>query len=141
MTTSRGILQAIGLWWERLHIFSEDTVQHAGVLSRWTLDLRPVGETEIQPGELVELHVTVPPDLALPEVNPPLRLDILEFDWLFWSGGDDPLQSLRTPGAADPDEDFAVLERNLVERSRSRGARCPPRLLLRADRDRHTAAE
>ena len=116
MTTWEDVLQSIGLWWERLHIFSDDTVQHAGVVSRWTRDLLPVGETEVQPGELVELHVTVPPDLALPESDPPLRFDILEFDWLFWSGSDDPLQSLRTPGAADPVGAFAVLERTLVER-------------------------
>jgi hypothetical protein len=32
----------------------------------------------------------------------PGAIDILEFDWLFSSGADDPLQSLRTPGAADP---------------------------------------
>jgi hypothetical protein len=111
-----GILQAIGLWWERLHIFTDDVVQHSGVVSRWKLDFRPAGETEVQPGELVELHVTIPPDLALPDANPPLRFDILEFDWLFFSGTDDPLESLRTPGAADPVGDFTVLERTLVER-------------------------
>ncbi|QGN31644.1 carboxypeptidase-like regulatory domain-containing protein [Microlunatus sp. Gsoil 973] len=109
-------MQAVGLWWERLHIFSDDVVQHTGVVSQWTRDLRPPGEAEVQPGELVELHVTVPPDLALLEPAPPVRLDILEFDWLFWRGTDDPMDSLRTPGARDPVGDFTIRERTLVER-------------------------
>jgi N-acetylmuramoyl-L-alanine amidase len=114
---SKGILEAIGLWWERLHVFGDDTVQHAGVVSRWKRDLVPVGEAVVQPGELVELHVTVPPDLALPTPNPGVRFDVLEFDWLFWSGTDDPIESLRTPGAADPVGGFVVRERTLVDRS------------------------
>lgn len=113
---SKGILEAIGLWWERLHVFSDTTVQHPGVVCGWKRDLRPLGETEVQPGELVELHVRVPPDLTLPTPNPAVRFDILEFDWLFWSGTDDPLDSLRTPGAADPVGGFNVSERTLVDR-------------------------
>ncbi|NAZ74727.1 hypothetical protein GTQ99_04720 [Kineococcus sp. T13] len=117
MSVVESILRSLGLWWERLHIFSADLPQHEGVTSRWTRDLREAGETQVHPGELVELHVTLPPGIALTATNPPVRFDILEFDWLIQGGGDDPLESISAPGAPDPEGDFAVLERTVIERA------------------------
>lgn len=114
MSTLESLCRHLGLLGERLHIFSAGTVQTAGLTSAWTQDLVPVGERAVAAGELVELYVTLEHDRPVAAL-PKLRFDVLEFDWLFGGGFDDPLVSLKTAAADPPDGEFAVLERQLSE--------------------------
>ncbi len=114
MSTLDSLLASIGLLWERFHLITSDTVQTAGVTSTWTQNLEPIGSRVVAAGELVELHVSLEHDHVLPP-DPGLRFDILEFDWLFSGGFDDPVSSLTTPGAPAPTGDFTILERLVSE--------------------------
>lgn len=111
MTTFESFWRSLGLLLsERLHIITAGTVQTAGVTCRWEQDLTPVGERAVAAGELVELHVT------LDELHPiadtaRIRFDILEFDWLFCGGFDDPVSCLKPATADPPDGDFTIIER------------------------------
>ena len=116
MSTVESICRSLGLLtlWQRLHIISADTVQTPGLTSTWTQDLAPVGDRAVAAGELVELYVTLEHDQPV-AANPKLRFDVLEFDWLFFGGIDDPVVSLKTAAADPPEGEFTVLERELVE--------------------------
>ena len=46
--------------------------------------------------------------------DPEFRFDILEFDWLFFGGFDDPMSSLKTPGARAPIGDYIVSARSVA---------------------------
>jgi hypothetical protein len=110
VTTLESFVRALGLLWERLHVISAGTVQSAGVRCEWTQELRPIGDQTVPMGELVELHVTLDRDHPIADTGR-IRLDILEFDWLFTGGFDDPVASLKPPNADPPDGDFTIEER------------------------------
>jgi hypothetical protein len=114
VTTLESFFTALGLLWERLHIISAGTVQSAGVRCEWTQELRPIGDRTVPMGELVELHVTLDKDHPIADAGR-IRFDILEFDWLFSGGLDDPVASLKLPNADPPVGDFTIEERLVTE--------------------------
>jgi hypothetical protein len=114
VSTLESLFRSIGLLWERLHIISGSTVQTAGLTSAWTQDLIPIGERAVATGELVEFYVTLEHDHVVAAL-PKIRFDVLEFDWLFFGGFDDPLVSVKTEAADPPEGGFTLVERQLSE--------------------------
>src|SRR5689334_14143636 len=111
MTTFESFWRSLGLLLgERLHIITAGTVQTTGVTCRWEQDLTPVGERAVAAGELVELHVTLDEQHPVADTAR-IRFDILEFDWLFSGGFDDPVSCLKPATADPPDGDFTIIER------------------------------
>jgi hypothetical protein len=113
VSTLESFFASIGLLWERLHIISAGTVRTPGVTSAWTQDLVPIGTRAIAAGELVELRTTLDKDHPIADTAK-IRFDILEFDWLFSGGFDDPVATLKLATADPPDGAFAVVERVLL---------------------------
>jgi hypothetical protein len=93
----------------RCHIssFLISKVQTPGVQSQWTLNLEPIGDSELLSGTLVELRVRLEgPTLGLSPKSR-VRLDILEEDVVI----DDKVDSLVGPDASPPDSGFNALQR------------------------------
>src|SRR5680860_790051 len=96
MSVLDSLCTSVGLLWDRLHIIFSDTEQTTGVTSTWMQDLQSLDERAVPAGSLVELIVSL--EHARPEAaQPKIRFDVLEFDWLFTGGFDDPVASLKTP--------------------------------------------
>jgi N-acetylmuramoyl-L-alanine amidase len=114
VTALESFFSAVGLLWERLHIITADTPQAPGVTCAWQVDQAPVGDRVVAAGELVELRVTLDHDHPL-TAGSGVRFDVLEFDWLFTGGFDDPVVSLNADPGNPPDGGFTTLDRALVE--------------------------
>lgn len=120
VTTLESFFASIGLLWQRLHIISVDTVQTDGVRCEWVQNLSPVDERTVPAGELVELHATLDDDHSIADTSV-IRFDVLEFDWLFGGGFDDPLASLKPAGAPDPSGSFTIHDRVVSEATTTDG--------------------
>src|SRR5680860_471075 len=122
MSVLDSLCTSVGLLWDRLHIIFSDTEQTTGVTSTWMQDLQSLDERAVPAGSLVELIVSL--EHARPEAaQPKIRFDVLEFDWLFTGGFDDPVASLKTPAADPPIGGFTVLDREVAEKDFSGGQR------------------
>lgn len=107
------LLDTLGFLWKRVHLFTFDKPQAEGVESRWTRDLQPIGATEVQSGELVELLSSVDARHRVSGASG-IRFDILEEDFFLTGGLDDLVVSLAAPNAAPPQDGFERLPRATV---------------------------
>jgi hypothetical protein len=94
-------LRDVGAVWDRVHIFTFLKDSEDGVFPRFTRDLRPVPETGLTGGHLLELYTVFDRRHTL-DANSRLRFDVLEEDWLFTGGLDDRMISLLGTGAVAP---------------------------------------
>src|SRR5436190_8245980 len=96
------LLTKLGAMADRAHIFSFTKVRAAGVYPSWRRELRPLPESGLTAGHLLELYAVLDErhDIAS---NAAVRFDVLEEDWLFSGGLDDRVISLLGDGAVTPE--------------------------------------
>lgn len=98
----------------RCHLFSFAGPQTAGVESRWTRGLAPIGDRVVRSGEPVELYVKIDASRN-PVADPPkVRFDVLEEDYLLTGGLDDRVVTILGTDTPPPEEEFSVRRRITV---------------------------
>ena len=105
----------------RCNLFSFGGPQTTGIESRWTIDLLPIGETEVLSGEEVELYALVDGSVHDLGDRAAIRFDILEEDFLLTGGLDDRVVSLVGTGASVEEAEFPVSARTTVFRELNSG--------------------
>jgi hypothetical protein len=103
------LMTSLGAMWDRAHIFTFSKDEAEGVTPRFTRDLRPVPETGMTGGHLLELYAVVDERYEL-DAAARIRLDVLEEDWLFSGGLDDRIVSLAGTGAGPPEPGATITQ-------------------------------
>ena len=97
------ILSKLGAVYDRAHLFSFAKVSAPGAYLRFTRDLRPLPDTGLTGGHLLELYAVLDERHLVPDANSKIRFDVLEEDFLLLGGLDDRIISLLGPGAGPPE--------------------------------------
>ncbi len=97
----------------RCHLCSYAGPQTEGVEAFWAQGLIPVGDRRLDSMEMVELVVMMRDSDLMPDVNTPIRFDILEEDFLLTGGSDDRVVSILGSGASPSAEPFPKIEHRI----------------------------
>lgn len=113
MTLVESILTKLGAMIDRAHLFDFKKPVAKGVRSLFTQDLRPIGDSAMLAGSLVELWCILDDHPAL-TARSRVRFDVLEEDFLLTGGLDDQVISLLGTNAVPPESGFAIEQRETV---------------------------
>jgi hypothetical protein len=114
MTLVESVLAKLGAMIDRAHLFSFKKPATMGAKSVIIRDLRPVGDTAMEAGHLLELWCVLDEEHAPLTAGSRIRFDILEEDFLLTGGLDDQVISLLGTDALPPESGFATEPRETV---------------------------
>jgi hypothetical protein len=97
------VLAKLGAVYDRAHLFSFAKDSAPGVHLRFTRDLRPLPETGLTGGHLLELEAVLDERHPVLDTTAQIRFDVLEEDFLLFGGLDDRIVSLLGTGAQPPE--------------------------------------
>ena len=97
------VLSKLGAISERAHLFSFTKASAPGAYLRFTRDLRPLPDSGLTGGHLLELYAILDESHPIPDANTKIRFDLLEEDFLLAGGLDDRIVSLLGTGAQPPE--------------------------------------